>query len=518
MLFLKPEFLNLQGYKRLVQTASKNFVTIITRKTILKVPFVKTLGIRPYLRKLWLALLVMVALAMSSPLWAANKQKEHEPDVFRSTLDNGLKVVIVHNPLAPVVTTVVNYLVGSNEAPEGFPGMAHAQEHMMFRGNPGLSAGQLADITAFMGGEFGADTQESVTQYFFTVPAEDLDVALHIEAIRMAGVSDSEKLWRQERGAIEQEVAQDLSNPEYVFYTKLLSAMFQGTPYAHTPLGTRPSFDKTTGVMLKSFHDTWYVPNNAILVIVGNVEPEIALSQVKKHFGYIPAKKLPERPALQLKPVAPDTLRLKTDLPFGLAIISFRMPGYDSPDYAASQVLADILSSQRSNLYALVPQGKALATSFDLSTMPQAGLGYAVAVFPKGSDAKTLMQKVKQILSDDIEKGFSADLVEAAKRHEVADAEFQKNSISGFATTWSQALAVEGRHSPEEDVDAIERVTVADVNRAACKYLDFGHAIEAVLTPEVSGKPISSKGFGGVAHLPRSKPGPSNCRIGPKAP
>ena len=94
-------------------------------------------------------------------------------DVLRETLPNGLRVVIVRNRLAPVVTTVINYEVGSNEAPDGFPGMAHAQEHMMFRGSPDLSAGQLAEIAAGMGGEFDADTQQTVTQYFFTVPAED---------------------------------------------------------------------------------------------------------------------------------------------------------------------------------------------------------------------------------------------------------------------------------------------------------------------------------------------------------
>lgn len=376
--------------------------------------------------------MLMICLAVLPPVWAADNQEGQRTDVLRTTLDNGLKVVIVRTSLAPVVSTVVNYLVGSNEAPEDFPGMAHAQEHMMFRGSPELSADQLAGIAESMGGMFNADTQETVTQYFFTVPAEDLDVALHLEAIRMRGVLDSERLWQQERGAIEQEVARDLSNPEYVFYTKLLAAMFKGTPYAHTPLGTRPSFNKTTGAMLKNFHDTWYVPNNALLVIVGNVEPEKALSQVKKHFAPIPVKKLPPRPTLQLKPVTPDTLQLKTDLPVGLAIISFRMPGYDSPDYAASQVLADILSSQRGNLYALVPQGKALSTSFDLNTLPQSGLGYAIAVFPKGSDAKILMQQMKQILSEDIQKGFSADLVEAAKRHEIADAEFQKTRYSDW--------------------------------------------------------------------------------------
>ena len=204
-----------------------------------------------------------------------------QQDIVRATLSNGLRVVIVRNTLAPVVSTSVNYLVGSDEAPAGFPGMAHAQEHMMFRGSPGLSADQLANIGSVMGGEFNANTRENLTQYLYTVPSEDLDVALHIEALRMAGVSDSEEAWDKERGAIEQEVARDLSNPGYVLYQRLRAELFAGTPYEHDALGTRPSFDKTSAAMLKDFHDKWYAPNNAILVIVGDLDPKATLAKVK---------------------------------------------------------------------------------------------------------------------------------------------------------------------------------------------------------------------------------------------
>jgi zinc protease len=421
----------------------------------------------------------------------------HQTSVLRAKLDNGLRVVIVSNPLAPVVTTIVNYLVGSNEAPPGFPGTAHAQEHMMFRGSPGLSANQLADITAAMGGVFDADTQQVVTQYFFTVPAADLEVALHIEAIRMRGVLDTEKLWAQERGAIEQEVAQDLSDPEYVFYTKLLAAMFKGTPYAHDALGTVASFNKTTGAMLKKFHDTWYAPNNAILIIVGDVNPQKTLASIKKLFGPIPKKKIPPRPPIRLQPVTAATLSLKTDLPYGLVLVSFRMPGYDSPDYAASQVLADVLESQRADLYALTAHGKALTTGFSLDTLPHSGLAYALAAFPKGSDPQPLLSQVKDILANYHKTGVPADLVTAAKKLEVANAEFQKNSVSGLAMAWSQALAVEGRQSPQDDVRAIQKVTKADVDRVARQYLKLDAAVVAILTPQVSGQPVTTKGFGG---------------------
>ena len=441
------------------------------------------------------AVLILVLALFTSvvvpPAHAANG------DVLRATLANGLRVVIVKNTLAPVVTTEVNYLVGSNEAPEGFPGMAHAQEHMMFRGSPGLSAAQLSHIMALMGGDFNADTQQTVTQYFLTVPADDLDVALHIEAVRMRGVLDTQELWEQERGAIEQEVAQDLSNPEYVFSSRLLAELFSGTPYAHDALGTRPSFDKTTGAMLKQFYDTWYAPNNAILIVTGNVDPQKTLALVKKLFEPIPRKAVPRRPEVRLQPLKPASITLETDLPYGLSIVAYRLPGSDSPDYAAGTILADALDSSRGDLYALVPEGKALFTGFDGGTLPKATYAYALAGFPQAGDGPALAATIKTIIAGYVKNGFPADIVEASKRHEIADAEFQRNSVSGLAAAWSQALAVEGRNSPDDDIAMIRKVTVEDVNRVAREYLLNDAAITAILTPRPTGKPVSSKGFGG---------------------
>ncbi len=297
-----------------------------------------------------LALFLAILLLLSPVLRSEAKEAGPGREVIRATLRNGLKVVIVRNTLAPVVTTVVNYLVGSVEAPHGFPGMAHAQEHMMFRGSPGLSADQLAAIIAAMGGKFNADTQQTITQYFLTIPSADLDTALRVEATRMRGVLDSEQLWAKERGAIEQEVTQDYSNPEFVSYIKVLAAMFKGTPYEESPLGSIASFDKTTGGALKKFFETWYAPNNAVLVIVGDVDPARALAATRRYFDPIPPKRIRARPEVHLRPVKPETLRLKTDDPYGLATIAVRLPGFQDPDYPACRVLADALSNQRSRL------------------------------------------------------------------------------------------------------------------------------------------------------------------------
>jgi zinc protease len=454
----------------------------------------------------WLGIVVAI-LGLTPGLSEAGTRKNTDKTITRAVLANGLRVVIVRNPIAPVVATVVNYKVGSNEAPPGFPGMAHAQEHMMFRGNPGLSAGQLANITAAMGGMFDADTQQSVTQYFFSIPSQYLDVALRIEAIRMRGVLDSEKLWRKERGAIEQEVAQDYSSPEYVFYTRLLAAMFKGTPYAHDALGTHASFEQTTGAMLKKFYDTWYAPNNATLIIVGDVQPKYALKLIKNYFGNIPAKKMPPRPEVRLNSIKPETIRLKSDLPYGLAIMGFRLPGYDSPDYAASQVLGDVLNSQRGDLYQLSVEGKVLNVDFNLDTFSKAGLGYVVAAFPKGGRADAVLKNLRTVLDHYVRNGVRSDLVEAAKRQELASAEFEKNSVFGLSMAWSQALAIEGHRSPEDDLKAISRVSADDVNRVARRYLDLDHAVVAVLTPEASGNPASARNYTGKENftLPQNR-------------
>ena len=127
----------------------------------------------------------------------AAPQKNAGPSITRATLDNGLRVVIVRDPLAPVATVEENYLVGGNETPAGFPGTAHAQEHMAFRGCAGLTGDQIAAIYAQLGGSSNADTQQNVTQYFVTVPAQDLDVALRLDAACMSDAQDSEEEWAQ---------------------------------------------------------------------------------------------------------------------------------------------------------------------------------------------------------------------------------------------------------------------------------------------------------------------------------
>ncbi len=421
-----------------------------------------------------------------------------ESNVTRATLANGLRVVIVRDPLAPVVTEEVNYLVGSQDTPPGFPGMAHAEEHMIAaRANKGLTENQLATITTLLGGDFNADTQATITQYYISTPADYLDVALRVEAARMSGALDLQSQWVQERGAIEQEVSSDLSNAFTRYYEKALARVFAGTPYDHEPLGTRASFERTTGAMLRAFFDKWYAPNNAILVIAGDIDPAPTLAHVRAIFGPIAARPVPPQPTIKMSPMKTNgVIRDTSDFPVPFALLTYRMPGYSSPDFAAADVAIDVLSSQRGDLYALTADGKALSTGVEYVPFPAAGLAFAYIATPQGSDTDAALNLVAGVIAKYQKDGVPADLVEAAKRREIAQLDYARNSIEGLADQWSQAIAVQNLASPDDIAARYRSVTVDAVNRVVRTYLVRNKAVAGILTPKPGAVPSGEGGLG----------------------
>ncbi|MGH8328548.1 MAG: M16 family metallopeptidase, partial [Steroidobacteraceae bacterium] len=425
--------------------------------------------------------------------------RPHTGTGLRATLANGLRVVIVRDTLAPMVTTQITYLAGSYEAPPGFPGTAHALEHMMFRDSRGMTGAQLNEMTGKMGATNNAFTTNDATQFYFVAPAQYLDILLHIEATRMRGAKLSDSDWDLEKGAIEQEVSRDISEPSYLAFTQAEQILYAGTGYAQDALGSRPSFDKTTGAILQRFYDHWYVPNNAILVIVGNVHPEATLSEVKALFGPVAKGVVPARAPVELGPLAPRTIAKTTPDATGLVQFMYRMPGMRSPDYAAVQVLMDVLNNARSALSDLAAKGEVLFADAGVQSFTHGGVGVVEAGFPKGSDGKQAAHALDGVIAGFLKNGVPADLVEAAKRQERAQFEFARNSAVGLASAWSQALAWQGVDSPREALEQIEKVSVSDVDRVARLYLKPAGRVTVVLTPSPSGKrPPNSAGFGGT--------------------
>jgi zinc protease len=406
-----------------------------------------------------------------------------ELTVTRATLQNGLRIVAVRDPLAPVALAMLNYQVGANE--QDFAGQAHALEHMMFRGSETLSQSQIADISELLGGYSDADTQSEVTQYFFMAPSQYLDLILRMEASRAQNLRLAQSDWDVERGAIKNEVTQDYSDPAGHLFLKVDLAMFAGTPYGNDGLGTLQSFDKQiNSPQLRALYNAWYHPNNAIYVIVGDIDGPATIKLVEKYFGAIPATQLPERRPVHLAPLKPQTIRVDSDQPYTVVALAYRFPGYRSKDYAAGQILESVLSSQRSDLFGLVASGKALQANFqDFDTHPLAGSAAAAVVVPVATKPEAALAMLRGVMDRYRRDGVPAALVDAEKRRAIAQAEFKANSILDLGFQWSQAVAVEGLSSPDDILSAIRKVTVADVNRVLRSYVVAQHEIVGIAAP-----------------------------------
>ncbi|HEY5258406.1 MAG TPA: pitrilysin family protein [Candidatus Baltobacteraceae bacterium] len=229
-----------------------------------------------------------------------------QTDVVRATLANGLTVVLVPNDLAPVATTVLTYGVGSDDDPR--PGTAHATEHMLFRGTNDISAGQLAGLAARAGAQYNAQTTNTNTTFYFKIPSSYVGLALHLEADRMNGASMAPSAWLTERGAIEQEIRADESVPGYAIGAEIRHAFFGNSPYADDAGGTIESFEKMTAGGIATFYKAWYHPNNATLVVAGDIDPIATMAQIHQNFDSIPSVPLQAHKTAPIAPLTSKTI------------------------------------------------------------------------------------------------------------------------------------------------------------------------------------------------------------------
>jgi len=406
-------------------------------------------------------------------------------EVTRATLPNGLRIVVLRDRLAPVVTTWLNVDAGSND--EAFDGLAHAQEHMFYRGSRTLGGPEADQIAGFTGDEDNADTQSEITQYFHLVPAADLDLALHLDASRFAGILDAPRDWLEERGAIEQEVTRNNSDASYRLGVKILHHVMAGTHYANDGLGTLQSFGKQIGSpQLRAFYGTWYHPNNALYVIAGDIDPQVAIASVRRSFGAMPAAKLPAHVVGKLTPLAPATFTDTSDQSTIEAEVAYRYPGFDDPAYAAAVVLGDVLNSQRGDLFGLVAAGRAQSVEADVSSWPKAGMLQLISRVAIGTKPRAAIADLNALVARYRAHGVPASLVEAAKRREIVRVQTAAANVETLAQTWSQALAVEHR-TPADDVAAIARVTPAAVDAVVRAYLVPATATVAYAIPKSGG-------------------------------
>jgi zinc protease len=407
--------------------------------------------------------------------------------VLKATLANGMRVVIVRNAIGPVVSTNLTYQVGSRDDPPDVPGMAHAQEHMMFRGTVNLSTSELGTVATALGGDFNAATTDTTTHYQFTVPAADLDAVLRIESDRMRDVLDAQAQWENERGAIEQEVLRDASEPGSDFFRDVQLIAFAHTPYGHEGVGTLASFDRLTGPRIKEFYRRWYAPNNAVLVVAGDVDPIQTLAQIRARFEGIPARAVPAHAVARFEPLKRTVLARSTTLVYPLAAVGFRLPGVNSSDFLPAFVLQGILDSERGPLRSLVDTGAALDAQWvSLPYVDEAQLAFATAALRPGADPMESVHTLEHLLAVYARDGIPNELFASTKRRLIAGQEESRNSIAALASDWATTIAVDREPSIAHEQELIANVTLADVNRVAKKYFRPQDAIVGALTPSAN--------------------------------
>jgi len=440
-------------------------------------------------------------------------------EVVRATLSNGMRVILLPNKLAPVATTIVSYGVGSDD--DSMPGIAHATEHMMFRGTSGVSAGQFADIAARMGAQYNAFTLNENTVYYFKLPSAYVNVALQLEADRMTHALIRAKDWATERGAIEQEISGQQSQPGYRIGVKLRESFFKGTPFANTTGGTIPSFEKMQSQDILAFYHSWYHPANATLIIAGDINAQETLVRVHSLFDPIAAGTLPERKPITVPPLAASTIQDSMDFPVGFGALAYRLPGSNDADYAASQVMSEVFKSGRGALADLTANGQVLAVVSFASAFPELGATFLVVIPAQGATPQSAQSLVTSVLDQYRKDGMPPDLIDAAKTRLLSERAYGQSSISGLSLAWAQAI-VQRRSGPDQIYSELEKVSYDDVNRVLRSYVTADHQVAVIILPKPSStmpRLDPNAGVENVAYTPTvHEPLPTWASIALKAP
>lgn len=419
------------------------------------------------MRTTLLALLLGLCATQAAPA----QNGPGDAGIFTTTLRNGLRVVVVEDRAAPVVQTAMWYGFGSLQETPGKTGLAHALEHMMFRGTPEISSGGLDDVVARLGAQMNGETNYDYTQFYFEMPADKLDVTLAIESNRMQHASLSAAGWAIERSAVLNEIDGDASSPFFNLLSRVRAAAFPGQPAGRTPLGERSDVARATVADIARYYDEWYAPNNATLVIAGDVDHVTAFAKAQRFFGAIPSKKLPVWSELNPKPAPETTVEAQFPFPFEILDLAYAIPGDTQHGEPAISTLATLLENQRSPFYkALIASNIALAIETDADTQLKGGLLHVFIVLNPGHVSSEAASVFATTLGSVLRNGFDPDLVVAAKRLTIAERLYDSDSIDGIGDLAGYTYGIVHEKVADED-RRLAALTGDDLLAAARKYL-----------------------------------------------
>ncbi|MGQ9819673.1 MAG: M16 family metallopeptidase [Candidatus Kapaibacteriales bacterium] len=396
----------------------------------------------------------------------------------RDTLKNGLQVIYSVDRTAPIVATVMHYKVGSRDEDPNHTGYAHFFEHLMFEATENIPRASIDKYVQEAGGTLNAHTSYDETVYFFKLPSNYLNLALWIESQRMRKLKVDSVGVNTQKGVVIEELRMRYDNQPYGnMLMKMSERLFAGSSYGWATIGYIEHLEKATIDDFKGFYDNFYRPNNAILVIVGDIDIQETKKLVRQYFEIYPPSEAPLRNKFELKTlnesieeIIPDP---KAQLP--AVFIGFRGPKIGEPDYYAASLLSDILSSgESSRLYQRVVDKEQAAVNCNLFALP---LEYSGAfIFYAISNPDKSLKKVKDLIFNEIEKiaknGVTDEELQKAKN--ITETQFisDKKRVLEKAETLGQYMAYFGDPSLiNSELDKYLAVTKEDIKRVANKYL-----------------------------------------------
>ena len=439
-------------------------------------------------------LLSCFAAVLGLLIFAAPARAEvFNPESF--TLDNGLQVVVISNHRAPVVTHMIYYKVGAIDEPIGKSGLAHFLEHLMFKGTETLKPGEFSAIVARNGGQENAFTSQDYTGYYQKVAADRLEAMMRIEADRMANLVLTDNDIEPERKVVlEERRSGTENNPGAMLREQVDAALYMNHPYRIPIVGWDHEIRTLSRDDLLSFYRTWYAPNNAILVLSGDVTAEDVRPMVEAHYGKVAARPLPVRSIIHEPPqTAERRVMLKhSQVRQASWARRYLAPSYNAGDQEqvyALQVLAQILGGGRaSRLYKSLAVERGIAASAGAWYDPETRGPGDVAVYGSPRPGHDIAE-IEAAIAEEI----ALLLKDGVTEQEVADAiqRLQDAAIFARDSNWSPAHRLGSALAIGQTIEDVESwpnrigaVTVAAVNKAARAVLSQKGVVTSLLLPE----------------------------------
>ena len=438
------------------------------------------------------ALRLFACLAL---LVAAGSRPADAAGTVEQTLSNGLRIIVKPDHRAPVVVSMLWYKVGSIDEVNGTTGVAHVLEHMMFKGTNEVAAGEFSKRIAAAGGRDNAFTSKDYTGYFQTLHKSELELVFRLEADRMANlVLTAEEFAKEIKVVMEERRWRTEDRPRATLYERLMATAFVAHPYRNPIIGWMSDLQSMRAADARAFYEQWYAPNNALLVVVGDVVPAEVFAMAEQHFGPIRSRSLPERkpqdepPQLGLRRL---TVKAPAELPY--VVMAFRAPKLADPaldwEPYALEMLANVLDGNAaSRLPHVLVRTERLANSASAS---YDGIGRGPGIFyldgvpAAGRSVTDLELALRREVRRIAEEGVTEEELRRVKAQAVASHVYQRDSMF-FQARQIGALELAGLSHTTLDLqlEKLKQVTPEQVQDVARRYFGDDELTVGYLDPQ----------------------------------